>query len=101
MQPKDFVTLSISILALLISSIATFITLRQRKYEIQRTIRNQFTDAVKNLLLTDLEHARMETEVKSGKVDGSIYSGPSQKMLTSIQMPDVELRHRIVHVVCL
>lgn len=49
MEAKDFFSLGLSALAFIFSIIATFITLRQKKFETERTLRHQLTDAIGKL----------------------------------------------------
>lgn len=49
MDRKDIYTLVVSVIALALSLIATTISLRQKKYETERTLRAQLTDAIGKL----------------------------------------------------
>lgn len=49
MEPKDYIALTVSGLAFVLSLGATVITLRQKKYETERTLRSQLTDAIGKL----------------------------------------------------
>src|SRR5438309_741914 len=48
-EPKDYLSLTLSALAFALSLSATAITLRQKKYETERTLRSQLTDAIGKL----------------------------------------------------
>jgi tetratricopeptide (TPR) repeat protein len=59
---KDVITISVSIIALSFSIISTYITLRQKKYETERTLRNQLTDVLAKITALNLENAKIPQE---------------------------------------
>jgi tetratricopeptide (TPR) repeat protein len=61
LETKDLVTIYISITALSFSIISTYITLRQKNYETQRTLRNQLTDVLAKIVSLNLENAKLPT----------------------------------------
>lgn len=65
---KDLVSLSVSGLAFALSVAATVITLRQKKFETERTLRQQLTDAIGKLNSAFEESAKLEQE-KAGSLN--------------------------------
>lgn len=62
MTLKDYVTILLSGFAFILSLTATAISLRQKKYEIERTLRSQLTDAIGklNTAFESIEKLRLE-----------------------------------------
>lgn len=58
MELKDIWTVSVSSIALIVSLISVVLTLRQKKYENERTIRNQLTDTISKLIALSIENQR-------------------------------------------
>jgi len=59
MELKDFVTISISALAFILSAIATFISTIRGRYEEQRAIRNQLSETLNRIANTNIENAKL------------------------------------------
>jgi tetratricopeptide (TPR) repeat protein len=68
MDLKDIVSLSVSGLALAVSLTATAITLRQKKFETERTLRHQLTDAIGKLNSAFESASKLEQE-KAGTLN--------------------------------
>jgi tetratricopeptide (TPR) repeat protein len=62
LETKDVITICVSIVALSFSIISTYITLRQKKYETERTLRNQLTDVLGKITALNLENAKIPQE---------------------------------------
>ncbi len=62
MSTKDWVTIIVSAFAFLLSAVATVITMRQKKYEIQRSMRQQITDLIGKLIDLNAEEAKLRHE---------------------------------------
>jgi tetratricopeptide (TPR) repeat protein len=63
MQAKDLLTIAISALALLLSGVATVMSLLRGRYERQRAVRAQITDLLGRLTSADLEWAKLSREL--------------------------------------
>jgi hypothetical protein len=59
MERKDWITLSISLLALLVSGIATWISASQSRHESERAIETQLGDALNRLTSLDVQRAEL------------------------------------------
>lgn len=81
MQLKDVITLLISILAFVISSVATTISIIRGRNERQRAIRNQITDILSRIISTNLENIQYyhENEAKDPKYFAALSSALSQQ----------------------
>ncbi|HEX8456474.1 MAG TPA: hypothetical protein VF656_04055 [Pyrinomonadaceae bacterium] len=67
MEPKDVVTLIISSTALILSLISTVLTLRSKKYEVQRTIRDQVTELIGELIAIETERRKLAFDAGANK----------------------------------
>lgn len=61
-ETKDVITICVSVVALSFSIISTYITLRQKSYETERTLRNQLTDVLAKITALNLEFAKIPQE---------------------------------------
>lgn len=59
MAAKDIITMLVSALALVISVIATTISIIRGKYEQQRAVRNQITEVLKSMIAVQLDNAKL------------------------------------------
>jgi tetratricopeptide (TPR) repeat protein len=59
---KDVITICVSVIALSFSIISTYIALRQKRYETERTLRNQLTDVLAKITALSLENAKIPQE---------------------------------------
>ena len=64
METKDKLTLGIAVLAFLVSAVSTTITVVRGRREKQRTIRNEITNVLSQIVETSLENARLFHESK-------------------------------------
>lgn len=62
MDTKDIFSLGLSGMAFVLSLVATFLTLRQKKFETERTLRHQLTDAIGKLNSAFEESAKLRQE---------------------------------------
>lgn len=67
MAIKDLITLSISVAAFIVSLMATTITLRQKKYDVQRLLRQQITDVVGKLITIATEREKLVHEYEKNE----------------------------------
>jgi tetratricopeptide (TPR) repeat protein len=65
METKDYFTLALSSSAFILSLITTIITLKQKKYEIERGLRQQITDVISKLNTVFEQENRLENEAQS------------------------------------
>jgi len=68
METKDIFSIGLSSLAFVLSLAATFITLRQKKFESERTLRHQLTDAIGKLNNAFEESEKLRQE-KAGSLN--------------------------------
>ncbi len=62
METKDYLTIVISLIALLTSVVATVLSLRKKNYEEERTSRLQLNDTIGKIIGTRIEHAKYATD---------------------------------------
>jgi hypothetical protein len=62
MEAKDFITIAISVAAFMLSLIATFVTLRNKKYEEERTLRSLLSDAIAQIHTARIDQAKYQSE---------------------------------------
>lgn len=73
-ETKDLISLALSGLAFALSLIATFITLRQKKFESERTLRQQLTDAIGKLNGAFEEACKLEIEYEDSLSNPEVVS---------------------------
>lgn len=71
----SFIPIIISFISLVVSTIAIIITLHQKKYEIERTLRNQITEVIEKLVSVALEHDKIWFD------SGKLKNDPQQQAL--------------------
>jgi tetratricopeptide (TPR) repeat protein len=76
MEPKDILTVTISVSALIISAVATTISIIRGQKEKQRSVRNQITDTLSQIIAGNIEKAKLyyETAEKNPEYFQSISS---------------------------
>lgn len=62
METKDVITVAISVSALIISTVATTISIIRGQKEKQRTVRNQITDVLSRIVAGNIENAKLYHE---------------------------------------
>ncbi|WP_454190063.1 hypothetical protein [Paenibacillus sp. Marseille-Q7038] len=68
MEIKDYLSVSVSSIAL-VSLVSVIVTLTQKKYENERTIRNQLTDTISKLIALNIENQKnREVDNQSNRI---------------------------------
>jgi hypothetical protein len=67
MEPKDYITIALSVLAFLLSVIATTRSMRNKKHDDERTLRTLMNDSVSKLRAIRTEQAKYNAENEGNK----------------------------------
>jgi len=73
MNTKEFATIAISSIALIVSALSYYNTVRQRRIENERALRNSLTDIIAELTQIDLDRVKLDRE-NPGMKDDNIVS---------------------------
>ena len=65
METAQIISIAVSILAFLLSLVATTVSLVRKKFETNRAIRNELTDVLSELTKLSLEHEKLTSEKKN------------------------------------
>jgi len=98
MENKDYITISVSILAFLLSLIATTLALRNKKHDDERNLRSLLNDSISKLRTIRIEQAKYRVE-NEGKKNIDFVAGLFNYQINSLARLAVYISEQIPRLV--